>query len=386
MGKMNSACIVSVSLWDSLKIHFFSCVYGLWVLSKRLLKYLWNGNLEYSRANVRDSPPSCLEDSSIGQHKYVKLKGIKIHYVEAGERNNPLLLLLHGFPDFWLGWRHQIPVLAEDYRVVAMDLKGFGDSDKPQWRSGYRVDVILEELKQLISALGATNCTIVGHDLGALIGWYFVYKNPTLVTKFISISCPHPNMFWNTSSNQWLNCVQLPYLPEIDALKHDVRIISEYHKYLPENYLEAYKYTFSRKEDWTGPINYYRNLPFNKISEDNNESLEVYTVLITGSNDKMLGLEAVVKSSDYCEKVRVKIVDGAGHFPHQEKPEAFNEVLLKFLRKKRKLNKTPSQRLMEKMYGAVSSTVKLGNSVLDSVQKRSGVVAVPSIEKSKGFV
>lgn len=186
-------------------------------------------------------------------------------------------------------------------------------------------------------------------------------------------------MFWNTSSNQWLNCVQLPYLPEIDALKHDVKIINEYHKYLPENYLEAYKYTFSRKEDWTGPINYYRNLPFNKISEKNNESLEVYTVLITGSNDKMLSLESVVKSSDYCEKVRVKIVDGAGHFPHQEKPEELNEILLKFLRKKRKIVKTPSQRLIDRMFGAVSSTVKYGNSVLDSVQKRTSVVAIPSM-------
>ncbi|KAK9879229.1 hypothetical protein WA026_004079 [Henosepilachna vigintioctopunctata] len=304
---------------------------------------------------------------------YIEAVSIKMHYVEAGDPTHPLVLLLHGFPDFWLGWRHQIPVLAEEFRVVAVDLKGFGDSDKPSWRRSYRIDVILEELRQLISTFGVSGCIVVGHDLGALIGWYFAYRNPSVVDKFVAVSCPHPNIYCNISSNKWLNCVQLPYLPEIDALKQDVRIISDYHKHLPLNYLDAYKYSFSRKVDWSGPLNYYRNLPFNKISENQDEPMEVRTILITGSKDDMVSLESVVKSTDYCDRARVKIIDNAGHFPHQEKPEEFNTILMKCLRRRKTLDRSPSKGLMDKMLGAVSSTVKYGNSVLGSVHRRSVV-------------
>lgn len=370
-------CIVSISIWDTLKIHFLSCVYGLWLLAKRFIKHLWNrGKGTLPTPSFRDNPPLCLVDSSLGQHKYVKLKNTKLHYVEAGERDRPVILLLHGFPDFWIGWRYQIPILSQDFRVIALDLKGFGDSDKPEWRSSYRIDIILDELLQLISTLGVTSCTIVGHDLGALIGWYFSYQNPNKVDKFFAVSCPHPNVYWCTSSDQWLNCVQLPYLPEIDALKQDVKIITEYHKNLHQDFLEAYKYSFSRKEDWTGPINYYRNLPFNKISDE--EPLPVHTVLITGGKDSLISLEGVVKSTEYCDKTHVKLVEGAGHFPHQENPQVFNSVLLKYLRKKSSQEKT-SKRLMDRMFGAVSS---YGTSVLDSVQKRNVIPSIPLLNQT----
>ena len=81
--------------------------------------------------------------------------------------------------------------------MVALDLKGFGDSDKPMWRSNYRVDKLLCELRELISALGATSCTIIGHDLGALLGWYLTHQCPDMVKKFVAISCPHPNVYWD---------------------------------------------------------------------------------------------------------------------------------------------------------------------------------------------
>lgn len=105
--------------------------------------------------------------------------------MESGSKNQPLILLLHGFPDCWLTWRHQIPILSQHFRVVALDLKGFGDSDKPVWRRNYRADLILEELNQLIHALGVSSCTIIGHDLGALLGWYLVHYNPHVVDRLV---------------------------------------------------------------------------------------------------------------------------------------------------------------------------------------------------------
>jgi pimeloyl-ACP methyl ester carboxylesterase len=81
--------------------------------------------------------------------------------------------------------------------VVALDLKGFGDSDKPMWRRSYRVDTLLGELKEFISALGVTSCTVIGHDLGAMLGWYLIHQYPEVVKKFVTIACPHPNVYWN---------------------------------------------------------------------------------------------------------------------------------------------------------------------------------------------
>lgn len=83
------------------------------------------------------------------------------------------------------------------YRVIALDLKGFGDSDKPTRRNRYRIDTLLEELKDLIIGLGVSNCILVGHDLGALLCWHFLHQYPGMVDKFICISCPHPNIYWS---------------------------------------------------------------------------------------------------------------------------------------------------------------------------------------------
>ncbi|KAI4458228.1 epoxide hydrolase [Holotrichia oblita] len=320
---------------------------------------------------------------------------VKLHYVEAGSKDQPLMLFLHGFPDCWISWRYQVPFFSEYFRVVSLDLKGFGDSDKPISRGQYHLETILEELEQFILALGVSSCILVGHDIGALLGWFLAKQNPSLIDKFVSISCSHPNVCWNylpsngIHSSNWIKFVQCPGLPELDAMKSDLKIIKDYHQYLHEKYtqdkeiLEAYKYTFSRKEDWSGPLNYFRTLPFHRIQ--GKEQIEVPTLLVTGNKDNFVNLEGIVMSTDYCKKFFVKIIENTGHYPHQEDPENFNKVLIKFLKvkptpRRNKLgDRSPSKRLMDKMFGAMSSTVKYGNSVLDSVNKRTnGVVSIPS--------
>lgn len=304
------------------------------------------------------------------------------------------MLLLHGFPDCWITWRYQIPFLAEYFRVITLDLKGFGDSDKPIWRRDYNLETLIEELKQFILALGASNCILIGHDVGGLLGWYLVKEHPDLVDKFIAISCSHPNVYWDylpssgVHNSNWVKFVQFPGLPEVDVMKEDLKIIKDYHSHLQDKNiqdketLEAYKYTFSRKEDWSGPLNYFRSLPFHRIEKDDIQ-ITVPTLLITGNKDHYVNLESIVKSTDYCTKFFVKIIENTGHYPHQEDPENFNKVLIKFLKvkpsvqKNKVLDRSPSKRLMEKMFGAVSTTVKYGNSVLDSVNKKTnGVVSM----------
>lgn len=131
---------------------------------------------------------------------------------------------------------------------------------------------------------------------------------------------------------------RLPFLPEIDALKEDLSIINDTFQHLQisrngieKNYVEAYKYAFSRKEDWTGPINYYRNLPFTKLNINNGEQIDNKTLLIVGNMDPFVTIESVVQSSEHAEMSSVKVIAGAQHFPHQEKPDAVNKAIIKFL-------------------------------------------------------
>ncbi|KAK7870155.1 hypothetical protein R5R35_012718 [Gryllus longicercus] len=364
------ACVVTISSWDAFKMHFFSFFLGTWVMVKKLLSSLWKAS-DQSLKKSRNTPPTCYVDTA-GFHSYIKLKRVKLHYVECGAQGKPLLLLLHGFPDCWFGWRYQMPVLSDHFRVIALDLKGFGDSDKPSWRRSYRIEVLLQELSAVIHALGYSTCVLVGHDLGALLGWYFVHQFPELVEKFVSISCPHPNIYWNELpktnifNERWINFCQMPYLAEIEVLKDDLKILNKCYQHLEKkkdvSLIDAYKYVFARPEDWCGPINYYRNLPFTRINDCSGPT-EVPCLLITGNKDTFAQLESVVKSTEYSLKYTVKIVDGAGHYPHQEMPETINAHLLSFLTVPKptpKIEKPlPRAGLVNRMIGAVSSTVRV---------------------------
>lgn len=138
----------------------------------------------------------------------------KLHYVESGAEDDRVILLLHGFPDCYFGWRYQIPALSRHHRVIALDLKGFSDSDKPVMRHNYKPNIICSELKDFLDALHIKTVIIIGHDLGGLIGWIFSLKFPDYVNKFIAISSPHPNQYWQPlktalTTQKWFQTVQV---------------------------------------------------------------------------------------------------------------------------------------------------------------------------------
>lgn len=152
----------------------------------------------------------------------------------------------------------------------------------------------------------------------------------------------------------------MPLLPELDSIKNNLKLIDQCYKHLQDkntasDYVGAYKYTFSRfgkpesifnfktnqqvfkflridfAEDWTGPLNYFRNLPFYRLDSSNLRQIDVRCLLITGNSDDMITLESVVKTTEYIQKYYIKVIDGTGHYPHQEDPQKVNEALLDFL-------------------------------------------------------
>ncbi|XP_014282132.1 epoxide hydrolase 4 [Halyomorpha halys] len=372
--------IIKLPTFEIFKIRLFSLFWGFWSLLKFSFKKLFTSSeKEYA---VIGNPPSCLTDSSLGHHSYIKIKGVKFHYVEAGIKEQPLVILLHGFPDFWITWRNQIPELSKHYRVVAVDLKGFGDSDKPESRSNYGIKRIIDEINELIVFLGYKKCTLIGHDLGGFIGWLMVHLHPEIVHKFVAISAPHPNLYWSSFSNsspfnvRWLQFCQLPSLPEMETLDNDLTVINNVYGHLNntvenKSFLNAYKYAFSRKEDWTGAINYFRTLSLWRVQAAEG-SIDVSTLLIVGNQEPREFFECVIRSTDYIEKYTLKVVENASRYVHQEKPQEVNKILINFLRGNQisvPTAKPPSNGLVNRVFGAVSNTLNYGNGVFGAVKK-----------------
>src|ERR1019366_4567272 len=121
---------------------------------------------------------------------YITANNIKLHYVEEGA--GELVILLHGFPEFWYGWRNQIPVLSKNYRVVAPDMRGYNLSDKPKNVSDYRVEILAADIAALIKNLGAEKAIVAGHDWGAAVAWALASLYPGVVSKLGILNVPHP--------------------------------------------------------------------------------------------------------------------------------------------------------------------------------------------------
>ena len=132
--------------------------------------------------------PSLAED--LGEHGYAKNGELKIHYVTAGE--GPLVVMLHGFPDYWYTWRKQIPAIAKDHQVVAIDMRGFNKSDQPEAVEDYAMPKLVSDVKAVIDHFGRTEATIIGHDWGGMVAWSFAMQHPEITRRLIILNLPHP--------------------------------------------------------------------------------------------------------------------------------------------------------------------------------------------------
>jgi len=330
------------------QVNSFAFLFGSFRIASKLPKLVLGKSQEKA---LRESPPNCLVDPSLGTHLHVKINNCKFHYVENGSRKRTMVLCLHDFTDFWYGWRNQLRELSESFWVVALDLKGFGDSEKPFLARNYKDEVILEELKKFIEVVQEREDKIIliGHGLGGQIAWKFATKYPEMIQKFISISTPHPSVWlshikrsWSSViQNRWLYECRLPFLPELHMVENDLEIFDKrFRKWNSSvdltNYSnfdkEAYKYTFSRTIDWQGCINYYRNLPLGAATESVESKIPIDALFFVGNMDPEVNLELVSRSAKYVDRFALQIIPGAGHCPHQEYPHLVNRHIIKFIK------------------------------------------------------
>src|SRR3954463_14227547 len=157
------------------------------------------------------------------RHRTIATNGVHLHVVEAGPEGGPLVILLHGFPEFWYGWRRQIePLAAAGFRVLAPDQRGYNLSDKPRKISAYNLDLLARDVVGLIEEAGAGKARVVGHDWGGAVAWWLGVKHPERLAKLALLNIPHPlgmRRALRRSSEQrrkssYMFSFQLPWLPE----------------------------------------------------------------------------------------------------------------------------------------------------------------------------
>lgn len=277
------------------------------------------------------------------EHRYAKVNGIQLHYVEEG--SGELVILLHGFPEFWYGWKNQIPVLSKKYRVVAPDMRGYNLSDKPTKVSDYKIDLLALDIAELIKTLGEEKAIVVGHDWGAAVAWAVACLHPQRVKKLAILNVPHPNemsrAFKGFNFSQWKKSwyiffFQLPFLPERVIgtekffratfknmlMRREVITRDDIKKYV-----EAYRQPGAVKS----AIAYYRAAFRSFLTAVKMPKVKAPVLMLWGEKDTALGKELTYRTKEYCESTCEILYDStSGHFVQHDNPDWVNQKLLEF--------------------------------------------------------
>jgi pimeloyl-ACP methyl ester carboxylesterase len=279
-------------------------------------------------------------------HRDAVVNGVRLHYVEAG--SGPLVVLLHGFPEFWYSWRHQIPALAAGgFHVIAPDLRGYNLSDKPPGVPAYRIDVLLEDVAELIRHTGADRAAVVGHDWGGVLAWHLPLHYPEMVDRLVILNAPHPAAYRRElrSGGQLLKSwyillFQVPGLAEQAFSAGDYDLVGRMLRrepvhteaFTPED-VRHYKHALARPGALTAALNYYRALRY-PMAHTTREApvIETPTLVLWGEQDSHLSAHLTEGLDAWVRDLRLVRFPDASHWVQNDVPERVNRALIDFLR------------------------------------------------------
>jgi len=264
------------------------------------------------------------------EHGYATNNGVKIHYAAMGK--GPLIVMIHGFPDYWYTWRHQMTALAADHRVVAIDQRGYNLSDKPKGVENYSISILVDDVAAVVRHFGKEKAIIVGHDWGGAVAWTFAMRLPEMTDKLIILNLPHFRGLSRELANnpkQQKNSAYARRFQEEGA--HEKLTAEELAKWVtdPEaraKYIEAF-----RRSDFEAMLNYYKhNYPKEPYVEDTSPLVKVNcpVLMIHGLDDWALLPDALNGTWDWLEKdLTLVTVPGAGHFVQQDATDLVNRTM-----------------------------------------------------------
>ncbi|MFC6717828.1 alpha/beta fold hydrolase [Natrialbaceae archaeon GCM10025810] len=285
-------------------------------------------------------------DWSAGVESTVRSVGdVRLHVVAAGDEDDPLVVLLHGFPEFWYGWRSQIdPLVDAGFRVLVPDQRGYNLSEKPESIRAFRTRELSRDVANLIATEGRDAAHVVGHDWGGAVAWDLALRRPEAVDTLAIVNAPHPAVHRQLLASDpeqllrswYVFFFQLPVLPELLCRADDFRFLERGMRGLAnprifgDEELARYRRSWHREGALTAMLNWYRaaaryppDLPRNRV--------DAPTLVVWGEDDRALVPAQAVGARQHCPNGRLEMLPGVSHWVQHEVPERLSGLLLEHL-------------------------------------------------------
>jgi len=278
-------------------------------------------------------------------HREVHANGLRFHVAECGEGDR-LALCLHGFPEQWFSWRHQMPLLARlGWRVQAPSLRGYGASDRPERRDDYAIELLLDDVAGLIDAARAREVMLLGHDWGGILAWFFALRRLRPLDRLVVMNLPHPGAaasvfkgFRQLRRSWYAFFFQIPWLPERLLALRGAQAIGDAFLHMtvqpgryPDEILARYREAALQPGALKAMLDYYRALlrggGLRRQQALGHPLIEVPTLMIWGEHDTALSKQATVGTDAFVKDLSLRYLPDAGHFVQQDQPEQVNEML-----------------------------------------------------------
>ncbi|MCL7748294.1 alpha/beta fold hydrolase [Halalkalibacter alkaliphilus] len=278
---------------------------------------------------------------------YINTNRVTLHTAVAGPSDGPLVILLHGFPEFWYGWKKQItPLVKAGYRIVIPDQRGYNLSDKPHEISQYTLDLLRDDIIGLIKHFKREKASIVGHDWGGAVAWHIASTRPSYVDTLIPINMPHPAVFGKMIfrcptqlvRSLYILFFQLPLIPEEALcvneykLMKNILLCSCQANTFKKEEIRKYQASWSQTGALRAMLHWYRAIRLGSLNMVPNSKVVIPVRMIWGKYDPFLSLNLAKESMKMCTDGRLTLIDDATHWVQHEQHELVNLFLLKYLK------------------------------------------------------
>jgi pimeloyl-ACP methyl ester carboxylesterase len=275
------------------------------------------------------------------KENFIEINNIKLHVVTIGSGQS--LLLLHGFPDFWYGWKNVIPKLKDKFQLIIPDMRGYNLSDKPRGIQKYRIEMLIEDIRGIIEKLNLGKIYLAGHDWGGVVTWAFAEEYPNLLKKIAILNAPHPKIFQYKLRNDKKQQKASFYIFEFLKANGEKWLFEEDYKWLKWAVFEGMvnKKDFSESdkqkylEAWTqenailSGVNYYRaNLNFDEFTGN----IKVPTLVIHGMKDAALLPGVLEGLSNYVSDLKIIRAKNASHWVIHDEPDLIVKNFMEFFK------------------------------------------------------
>jgi pimeloyl-ACP methyl ester carboxylesterase len=279
---------------------------------------------------------------------YAELNGVRLHYVEQGQ--GTLILFLHGFPEFWYAWKDLLAEFGRDHHAVALDMRGYNLSARPESVDAYRVPVIVEDVRALAAKLRATKFVLVGHDWGGVIAWAFAAQHPEMLEKLVIVNAPHPTVFARELANNpeqqkassYFNLFNSPEAEQVLSANNYAVMLRAFGSALSEQDRNQYLRSWNLPGGLTGGLNYYRaaqlRSPIGASAGASTQSpaqpvavITTPTLVIWGEKDTALLTGNLDGLGQYVKPLTIQRVPDATHWVVHEQPALVIRCMRNFL-------------------------------------------------------